>query len=219
MDARQRLGIKHTPACDVRGRCFCETTRYVLILLVSLGVFGGEFVGARIAGSLSLLADSFHTLMDGITVVPSIGVALYAVYSAKRDKEKKLRRFVALISSILLAGVSYYIVQEAWERYLNPRTVDPFAVVIIAGMALIGNGIAFWILGSYAEDDAHATTHRGMAYHVLSDIVESSGVCVGGVFMYYTGLVETDIILSALIAVLIFRLAVILFVQSVRRAT
>ncbi len=177
----------------------------------------GESFGARLAGSLSLLADSVHALSDALAAIPNIIVALYAAHSTGTARRARYR--VALINSATLFGVAGYILLEAWDRYLSPHDINADTMIGVATLALIGNGLALWILGSHSEHDheSQKTTHMGMSYHVVSDFAQSGVVLITAVVIKFTEFTIIDLLLSIGIAILIFWLSVVLAWRAVTR--
>lgn len=214
MHIRQALRVEHSAVCHARNWCLCETNRYVFILFIYLIVFAGEFFGAHASGSLSLKADSFHALVDGVATLPNIAVAVSAV-TALRAHEKNLRCGVAVFNGILLLGASILIFRDAWERYQNPQEVHALAMIAIATLALFGNSIALWILGPHSHG-SHAITHTAMQYHIVSDLGQSATVVVSGIAIHFSQKTAIDLILSIAIAVLISFGAVRLFIKTAR---
>jgi len=99
-----------------------------------------QIIGGVISGSLSLVADALHNLNDAA----SLGVALGARRIARRPADKtrtfgyrRAEVVGALINTTTLILIGVYLIYEAVMRLFQPREINGWIVVAVAGMALI----------------------------------------------------------------------------------
>jgi cobalt-zinc-cadmium efflux system protein len=147
-----------------------------------------EVAGGLVSGSLALLSDAGHMLTD----VVGLGMALAAIQLASRGSERSHQTFglyrleilAALANAVLLLGVAAWVVIEAVGRFDDPPEVRTGLVLVVAGVGLAANLVAFGLLRGAAAESLNL---RGAYLEVLADTVGSVGVLVGGVLIELTG--------------------------------
>ncbi|MBN2110801.1 MAG: cation transporter [Methanosarcinaceae archaeon] len=175
-----------------------ERSLKIAIFLVSV-FFIVEVVGGVLSGSLSLLGDAGHMLRDVFSLLVSLGAIRIS-----RSLEPTLTRtfgyhrveiFAALLNGLLLIGVGLWIILEAYQRSLKPEPVESTMMLIVALTGLAVNVyVAFILHGS------HDLNVQSAFLHVLTDTFSSVAVIVASVWIYFTGQVIVDLVLSVLIA-------------------
>jgi len=149
-----------------------------LNLLVALlkGVYG------FLTGSLSMLADGFHSLLDASSNV----VGLVGVYIASRPPDRnhsyghsKFETLAALTIAVLLVVASVEIVQMALERFAHPVqvriTVWSFAIMLLT----MGINIGVSTYEAAASKRLKSDLLHADSRHTLSDVFVSLSVLVG----------------------------------------
>ncbi len=156
-----------------------------------------EVVGGLWTGSLALLADAGHMLTD----VFGLALALFAIWFAERKAtpEKtygyyRVEILAALTNAVILIGISFYILYEAYERFKNPPEVESKGMLIIAGIGLVINLVGMYILRAGSSESLNM---KGAYFEVLSDMLTSIGVIIAGVIMVTTGWYYADPLISA----------------------
>jgi cobalt-zinc-cadmium efflux system protein len=147
-----------------------------------------EVVGGLASGSLALLSDAGHMLTD----VLGLGMALAAIQLATRGSERRHHTFglyrleilAALANAVLLFGVAISVVVEALGRFDEPPEVRSGLLLVVAGLGLAANLVAFALL---REGSKESLNLHGAYLEVLSDTVGSVAVIVGGVVIETTG--------------------------------
>ncbi|WP_017599718.1 cation diffusion facilitator family transporter [Nocardiopsis lucentensis] len=180
-----------------------NSKRLALALGLMLTVAVVQVSGAVFSGSLALLADAGHTATDSF----GVGLALAAVWIATRPATSK-RTFgfqraeilAAAVNALALFGLCGFIVIEAVDRLRSPAEVSGPGVVLVAGIGLVANVVALFVLRSGAEESLNV---RGAYVEVLSDALASVGVIVGGVVLWLTGWSRIDTLISLAIAAVI----------------
>lgn len=162
-----------------------------------------EVVGGLLTGSLALLADAGHMATD----VVGVGLALFAVWLGGRPAtpERTYGYFraeilAALVNSMLLFGVSGYILYEAWRRFQSPPEVQTLPMVGVATIGLVVNLIGAWLLRAGAGESLNV---QGAFVEVVSDLLGSIGTIVAGLVMYFTGWWYADPLFSVFIGLFI----------------
>jgi cobalt-zinc-cadmium efflux system protein len=166
-----------------------------------------ELFGGLISGSLALLADAGHMLTD----FASLALAWFAFRLSRRPADWKrtygFDRFqvvVAFINGIALVFVALWIFFEAADRLASPIPVLGGPVVAIAGIGLLVNLGAFWLLHGADRDNLNV---QGAMFHVVGDLLGSVAALAAGAVILTTGWTPIDPILSVLVGLLILRSA------------
>ncbi len=184
-----------------------DKNRVLIAALLTFGFMFAEAIGGLITGSLALLADAGHMLTDSI----SLGLAWYAFHIAARAATARLtygfdrvKTLVAYTNGIAIFAVGAWIVVEAFHRISEPSPVLGGPMALIAVLGLCVNIAAFFVLHG---GDRESLNMRGAILHVLGDLLGSVAALVAAVVIIVTGWTPVDPILSALVAVLLFRSA------------
>jgi cobalt-zinc-cadmium efflux system protein len=177
--------------------------RLAVVLGLTTVYLIAEVVGGLMTHSLALLADAGHMLTD----VAGLGLALFAMSFAGRPATPertygyhRVEILAALINSVVLVGISLFVLYEAWERLRNPPPVSSGAMIAVAVVGLIVNLVGVSILKGGASASLNV---QGAYFEVLSDLFASIGVIVAGVVMWTTGWYYADPIISAAIGLFI----------------
>ncbi|KAI8898281.1 cation efflux protein [Globomyces pollinis-pini] len=132
------------------------------MIVLSFIFFTLELVCGYSAGSIALIADSFHMLSDVI----SLFIALYAAKLAKSKLAgpeysfglQRAEVLGALINGVSLLALSATLIIEAIQRFFKPEEIEnPWTVFYVASAGLIVN-----LLGmSLFHEHSHAHGHHG----------------------------------------------------------
>lgn len=179
----------------------------VAVVLTST-VFVVQVVGGLVSGSLSLLSDAGHVLVD----LASLLIAFFGLRLAAKAREQHdirytfgLRRIeilAALTNGFLLIGICIYIVIEAIRRMAGDEHshVDSEVMLYVAIVGFIANAVS----ALYLHKSEHITT-RSAYLHVMTDLMSSLGVIIAAGVIKLTGWELIDPIISILIAIIITR--------------
>ena len=104
------------------------TSRRLMIALgLSLTVLGIEIVGGLLAGSLALLSDAAHVLVDVVALCVGLGAAQMAAREPDEHHTygfHRLEAMEALANAVLLIAASSVVLVESVGRLLSPSPVD-----------------------------------------------------------------------------------------------
>lgn len=171
--------------------------------LITLAFCIFEFIGGKISGSLSLLADATHMLTD----VSSLGLALFASWMSGRHATRKmsygyyrLEILAALVNGALLLTLAFFITKEAFRRLQTPPSIHTGLMLVVALIGLAVNLGTGWMLGRFAGRNINV---RGALFHVFADALSSVGVLAAGIVLAVTGWRYADSAASFVIATLI----------------
>ncbi|HVV31279.1 MAG TPA: cation diffusion facilitator family transporter [Mycobacteriales bacterium] len=178
----------------------------VLMLLVAFLV--GEFAVALVVGSVALLADAGHLLVDAGSVAGALGASRLARRPAGGRWTFGLHRvevLAAAINGLALVVAGALLTFEAVRRLWKPVDVDGVPVLVVAGVGLLVNLAATALL---ARADRTGLNMQGAFAHILTDLYAFLGTVVAGVVLVTTGFDRADSIASLLVVLLMFAAAV-----------
>ena len=175
------------------------------------------------SGYLALIADAVHNLSD----VAALGLAWLGVKGSEIQPTKKstygflrIEVMTAFISAVSLVVIAIFIIMEAYDRFINPQEIThPWVFLTVAVIGLIGNIVSIWLLHTEKGKSLNMkTAFLHMAYDAISSVV----VIVGGIIIILTEIYVIDVILSVIIALMIFwssylviKEAVLIFLEAV----
>lgn len=186
----------HYTSCIDPTDCWCEVKRLSRVLWVVLAILVLEIVGGNISGSLALLADAGHVFGDSTAVVVTLLAAVLVRFGAQAQRVHDAAFRINIGLLFLIAG---WIVLEAAERFQDPREIISPVMVFVAFVGGVGNYIQHRILEGAADEHKHKA-HRALSLHVISDLMQSVAVVVGGIAIWISGWVIIDPLLSVGIA-------------------
>jgi cobalt-zinc-cadmium efflux system protein len=155
------------------------------------------------AGSLSLLADATHMLVDAGGVLLSLLAVWFAERPATPAKTYGYYRveiLAALVNGVVLCVMAIAILVTTYERIWQPPHVPGGPVLAVAVIGLAVNLAGLRILHAGAGE---SLTVRSAYLEVLGDAISSGLVIVAGLVILLTGWVAVDLVAGALIALFI----------------
>lgn len=168
---------------------------FLNILITIAQVFGGI-----ISGSLALLSDALHNFSDVISLIISYIANRLSKKKASLNKTfgyKRAEILAAFINSSTLIIVAILLVIEAVERFQNPQVIESALVIWLSAIAILGNGFSVLLL----KKDADTNMNMKSAYlHLLTDMMASIAVLVGGLLIKFYNVFWVDSVLTFFIA-------------------
>jgi cobalt-zinc-cadmium efflux system protein len=161
-----------------------------------------EAVGGWISGSLALLADAGHMLVDAGALMFAWLGARYARRPADALRSFGYARLEVLVgySNALLQFVLVaWIALEAVLRFANPAPILSGTMLGVAVAGLLVNAV---VLRALSHDHADLNT-AGARLHVLGDLLGSLGAVAAALLVRYLGWLWADPAVSILISLLI----------------
>ncbi len=197
--------------------------RFVLVftLFLNMVVTVAKMGAGHLTGSLSILADGFDSLFDGITNV----IGLIAIYLARRpaneDHPYGHRRYETLMT-LAVAGLlfvtCYGILQSAYQRLRNPAMPD----VNVWGFASLFLSIAVhFVTARYEIRRGHELKSEFLladASHTSADILVTIGVIIG-LIVVRAGYAWIDTLMAVVIALIIAKIGIDIIRSSTRVLT
>ena len=181
--------------------------RVFLAMLLTGSFMVAEVVGGIMSGSLALLSDAGHMLVDFV----SLALAWFAFRLTRRKADIRrsygYHRFqvvAAFVNGLTLLAIAGWITVEAVRRLADPIEVLAGPMMVIAMLGLLVNVVVFAILQT---GDGENLNMRGAALHVMGDMLGSVAAIAASAIILSTGWMPIDPILSVGVAVLILRAA------------
>jgi cobalt-zinc-cadmium efflux system protein len=174
--------------------------RLVAVFGLTAGFLVVEAAVGLWTGSLSLLADAVHMLVDAGGVL----LSLLAVWVAERPATPaktygyyRVEILAALVNGVVLCVMAVGILLATYQRIWQPPHVPGGPLVAVAVLGLAVNMAGLWLLHAGAGESLNV---RSAYLEVLGDAVSSGVVIVTGVVILATGWVVVDPIAGAVIA-------------------
>jgi cation diffusion facilitator family transporter len=174
----------------------------IATIAVALVVMSLKYLAYWKTGSAALYSDALESIVNVVTAI----AALVAVrVSAMPPDVKhpfghhKAEFFSAVLEGALIVVAAMLIFQEAYEAWLNPRTLtEPAEGLAINGLAAaINAGWAAFLIARGKAWKSPALTAGG--WHILTDVLTSVGVLAGLLLSLWSGISALDSLLAALV--------------------
>jgi cobalt-zinc-cadmium efflux system protein len=179
------------------------TGRVLRISLAVTAVYIALLVVAGIrAHSLALLSEAGHNLSDFLALLLSLAAVYLEGRPPSATKTYGYRRagvLAALVNSLSLVVVSFFIFYEAVRRIQHPEHVHAGLMIWVAAAGVAMNGAIALLLWRSGRD----VNVRSALLHEVGDTVSTAAVIVGGWVILWTGQYWIDSALSLGIGALI----------------
>lgn len=184
-----------------RGITVSRRSTFVLVVLSIAKVIVG-----LLSGSIALLADAAHTIMD---IAGSVIVWLGLRLSLRKPTDLfpygfyKAESVCALIVCIIMIFTGAEILLDSLERFYVPSVIS-FRPVVIA--VAVGSGFVSYFLARYKERAGREISSQGLrveSRHSFADVLNSGLVC-GSVLFTYLGVSWVEPLAAVIISAFIF---------------
>ncbi|WP_298492688.1 cation diffusion facilitator family transporter [uncultured Algibacter sp.] len=179
---------------DLKGR------NLFISIILNILITVAQVIGGLISGSLALLSDALHNFSDVISLIISFIANNLTKRKASFQKTfgyKRAEILAAFINAATLIVVAILLIIEAVKRFKNPQEIESNLVIWLSLIAILGNGFSVLLL----KKDAKANMNMKSAYlHLLTDMMASVAVLIGGLLMKYYQMYLVDSILTFIIA-------------------
>lgn len=169
-------------------------------ILLNIVITSAQVVGGLISGSLSLLSDALHNFSDVLSLVVSYVASKLSKRKASINKTfgyKRAEILAAFVNASTLIIVAIILIKEAIERFYNPQTIESDLVVWLALLAIVANGLSVILL---KKDSKNNINIKSAYLHLLTDMMASVAVLIGGLLMKYYRIFWVDSLLTLVIA-------------------
>ena len=188
---------------DERHSARSSEARLLLAFALTALTMCGEAFGGWLSGSLALLADAGHMLVDAFALLMAWAGAHFARRPADTRRSfgyARLEVLVGYTNALAQFGLSAWIVFEAVLRLRAPEPVQAGLMFAVAGGGAAINFFVLRTLGGHAHDDVNAA---GAYLHVFGDLLGSLGAMLAAALIWRWQWLAADPALSIVVAVLI----------------
>ncbi|WP_338357147.1 cation diffusion facilitator family transporter [Yeosuana marina] len=179
---------------DLKGR------NLVISIILNIVITVAQVIGGLLSGSLSLLSDALHNFSDVISLVVSYIANKLSGQAASLQKTfgyKRAEILAAFVNAAALIIVAIYLIKEAIIRFQNPQVIESGLVIWLSLVAIIGNGFSVLLLKKASESNMNM---KSAYLHLLTDMMASVAVLIGGLLMKYYQIFWVDSVLTFAIA-------------------
>lgn len=202
-----------------------------VVLLLTSVYFGVQIIIGLAIGSLALISDAGHMLID----VCGLVMALVAMYFSQRPATPnrtygyyRAEILTPLLNSTFLVLLSIYILYEAYQRILSPPEISGYSVILVASVGLAVNLVSIVLLHPHTEIKTSNGSHNkntenreknlnlyGAYLEIFADTIGSVGVIISGILIISTKFFMADALISIGIAVFILPRTWLLIKKSI----
>ncbi len=175
-------------------------TRLLITIILNIIITLSQIVGGIFSGSLALLSDALHNFSDVMALLISYITNRMAGRAPTHTQTfgfKRAEILAALFNASVLIGIGLFLIIEALQKFVHPEPVGSTIVIALAVLSIVLNAASVLLI----KDDAHHNINIRSAYlHLLTDVMTSVAVLLGGIAMYYYELFWIDPLISISIA-------------------
>ena len=169
-------------------------------ILLNTLITVAQVIGGIVSGSLALLSDALHNFTDVLSLIISYTANWLARKKASANRTfgyKRAEIIAAFVNASTLMVISVLLIIEAVRRFVQPHPIQSNMVIWLALLGIMVNGFSVFLLKS----DANKNINMRSAYlHLLTDMMASVAVLIGGILMKLFGVFWIDSLLTLLIA-------------------
>lgn len=190
-----------------------------LIINSILSIF--KLIAGIMGRSSAMISDSIHSISDVIsTIIVIIGIKLSNKKSDKGHQygHERFENVASIILSFLLLITGLLIGIKGINNIYTKKFVIPTTIPLLAALiSIITKELMYWytikVSKKYNSDSLKAD-----AWHHRSDALSSVGSLIG-IYASIKGLIYMDLIASIIIALIIIKTSIDIFIESIRKMT
>lgn len=171
-----------------------------ITIILNVIITVAQIIGGIFSGSLALLSDALHNFSDVLALLIAYVANRLAARPNNKDKTfgyKRAEILATLFNASVLIGIGVFLIFESFDKFYNPEIIDSAWVIALGVLSIVLNAVSLLLV----KDDAHNNMNIRAAYlHLLTDVMTSVIVVVGGLLMYFYQLYWLDPIASLIIA-------------------
>lgn len=190
-------------------------TRLALAFGITATILIAEVIGAVVTGSLALLVDAGHMVVDAGGLLMALTAASLMLKPPTDRHTWGFRRaevIAAAMQAAVLLLVGLYAVYEGIRRLVREDVeIHSGALLIFGVVGLVGNVISMWVLSGGRQTSLNM---RAAFLEVVTDALGSVAVIISAIVITTTGWSGIDAIVGLLIAALIIPRALKLLRES-----
>ena len=172
----------------------------VFSILLNLVITIAQIIGGLVSGSFALISDALHNFSDVLSLIFSLFANRLSRRKASLDQTfgyKRAELIAAFVNAITLIVVAFILIYEAFLRFFHPEPIQSTIVIWLALLGIVVNGGSVLLL---KKDSEHNLNMKSAYLHLLTDMMASVAVLVGGILMHFYGWFWVDSVMTMLIA-------------------
>lgn len=172
----------------------------LISIFLNVLITAAQIIGGLVSGSLALLSDALHNFSDVISLIVSFVASKLSKQKASINRTfgyKRAEILAAFVNAATLVVVAVLLIIEAVKRFQEPQEIASNLVIWLALIAIFANGFSVLLL----KKDSKSNINIRSAYlHLLTDMLASVAVLIGGLLMKFYQIFWVDSLLTFLIA-------------------
>lgn len=193
-----------------------EGKNLIISIFLNVLITLAQVVGGILSGSLALISDALHNFSDVLSLVFS-----YVAHKLSRRKAsinqtfglKRSELIAAFVNAFTLVLVALYLIYEAVMRFFEPKEIASDTVIWLALLGIVANGLSVLLL---KKDADHNLNMKSAYLHLLTDMMASVAVLVGGLLMKYYQIYWIDSVMTLIIAIYLIVVGIDLLIKSTK---
>ncbi len=172
----------------------------VISIFLNILITVAQVVGGLLSGSLALLSDALHNFTDVLSLIVSYIANVLSKKKASINRTfgyKRAEILATFINASTLIIIAVILIIEAVKRFQNPQEIESNLVIWLSLLGIIANGISVLLLKKNAEVNMNM---RSAYLHLLTDMLASVAVLIGGLLMKFYQMFWVDSVLTLAIA-------------------
>lgn len=175
-------------------------TNLFISILLNILITVAQVIGGLVSGSLALLSDALHNFTDVISLIVSYIATVLSRKSASLHKTfgyKRAEILAAFVNASTLIIIAVLLIKEAVIRFQHPHEIKSDLVIWLSLLGIIVNGLSVLLL---KKDSERNMNMRSAYLHLLTDMLASVAVLIGGLLMKFYEIYWIDSVLTLVIA-------------------
>ncbi|HXI03882.1 MAG TPA: cation diffusion facilitator family transporter [Candidatus Saccharimonadales bacterium] len=176
-----------------------------ITLVLNLAVSAAKLIVGSLTATLSLVADGYHSLLDGVGNVIGLTTLRFAQMPPDEDHQYGHRKFevlAAMAISILLFATAFEILVEAWRRLHAEIPVRPPAPALVVAAATFCVNLFVTRYESRKGRALKSPLLLADAQHTMSDLYATTAVAAA-IILKWAGIAWADPLAATGVAALI----------------
>ena len=185
-----------------RSRVIVKSGIWFIVTNFLLSVF--NMIVGTIAGSVAIVGDGAHSLIDAVSGFLIIGSEKLAESAKFAEKRAKIERVTTIIIALIIIAVGVHILVEAIEKLLEPEEMEISAatIVVVAASLVAKLILAIYLIQTGKKQKSEVV--RASGAETLNDMWISAVVLLS-IVVYAIWHVDIEGYVSAIIAFVIFK--------------
>jgi cobalt-zinc-cadmium efflux system protein len=191
--------------------------RLLFSIVLNIVITISQVIGGIISGSLALISDAVHNLSDVISLIISYSANLLSNNKKQTLHQtfgfKRAEIIAAFVNSSTLIIIAVFLGIEAVKRLNHPKEIGSDLVIWLAFIAILANGLSVLLI---KKDADHNLNMKSAYLHLLTDMLTSVAVMIGGILMKYYQIYWLDAILTITISIYLLFISWSIFIDSLK---